>query len=117
MFSKQARFIPCKGHPSAQRLADFFLKNIYHLHGVPRRIISDRGVQFTAHFWKEFIQIIGSSQVLSTEYPIDESSLVRNIDITTPWLLCIYHRRNPMRIGGALVGGAHVGLTVEVQHL
>lgn len=51
LFSKQVHFIPCSGLPSAQRLAKLFIQHIYCLHGVPHRIISDRGVQFTARFW------------------------------------------------------------------
>ncbi|KAK9395822.1 tyrosine-protein kinase Srms-like [Crotalus adamanteus] len=68
LFSKQAHFIACKGLPSAQRLAKLFLKHIYRLHGAPKRIISDRGVQFTAKFWRNFLTLIGSSQGLSSAF-------------------------------------------------
>lgn len=68
LFSKQAHFIPCKGLPSARRLACMFITHVYHLHGVPRCIISDRGVQFTAQFWRKFVHFIGSSQRLSSAY-------------------------------------------------
>ncbi|ETE60370.1 hypothetical protein L345_13890, partial [Ophiophagus hannah] len=37
------------GLPSAHQLARLFLKHIYSLHGVPRRIISDRGVHLLGH--------------------------------------------------------------------
>ncbi|XP_039222531.1 cation-dependent mannose-6-phosphate receptor isoform X1 [Crotalus tigris] len=68
LFSKQAHFIPCKGLPSARHLAKLFVTHIYRLHGVPRRIISDRGVQFTSHFWRSLIKSIGSSQGLSSAF-------------------------------------------------
>ncbi|KAK9395375.1 hypothetical protein NXF25_018736 [Crotalus adamanteus] len=68
LFSKQAHFIPCKGLPSARRLAKLFTTHIYRLNGVPRCIISDRGVQFTARFWRDFITSIGSSQGLSSVF-------------------------------------------------
>ncbi|XP_039213407.1 uncharacterized protein LOC120314410 [Crotalus tigris] len=68
LFSKQAHFIPCKGLPSAQRLARMFVQHVYRLHSVPQRIISDRGVQFTAQFWRTFLTLIGSSQGLSSAY-------------------------------------------------
>uniref|UniRef100_A0A8C7E2N1 Gypsy retrotransposon integrase-like protein 1 n=1 Tax=Naja naja TaxID=35670 RepID=A0A8C7E2N1_NAJNA len=66
LFSKQAHFVPCKGLPSAGKLAELFIQHVYRLHGSPRRIISDRGVQFTAQFWKAFVKLLGSSQGLST---------------------------------------------------
>lgn len=49
LFSKQAHFIACPGLLSAQRLAKMFLQQIYRLHGVPKCIISNRGVQFMAN--------------------------------------------------------------------
>ncbi|KAM3821026.1 LOW QUALITY PROTEIN: diacylglycerol kinase beta [Vipera latastei] len=64
----EAHFVPCKGLPSARRLAWLFVQHIYRLHGVPRRIISDRGVQFTAQFWKDFVRYIGATQGLSSAY-------------------------------------------------
>ncbi|KAK9412177.1 hypothetical protein NXF25_003352 [Crotalus adamanteus] len=68
LFSKQAHFIPCKGLPSAKRLAKLFVQHIYRLHGAPHRIISDRGVQFTAQFWHRFLASIGTTQGLSSAY-------------------------------------------------
>lgn len=68
LFCKQAHFIPCSGLPSARRLAKLLIYHMYCLHGVPCHIISDRGVQFTAWFWRAFIRLIGSSQGLSTAY-------------------------------------------------
>ncbi|KAK9397281.1 hypothetical protein NXF25_020642 [Crotalus adamanteus] len=68
LFSKQAHFVPCKGLPSARKLAKLFVQHIYRLHGAPRRIISDRGVQFTARFWRQFLVSIGTTQGLSSAY-------------------------------------------------
>ncbi|KAK9410979.1 hypothetical protein NXF25_002154 [Crotalus adamanteus] len=68
LFSKQAHFVPCRKLPTAQKLAHMFLTHVYRIHGAPRRIISDRGVQFTARFWKGFTALLGSSQGLSTAY-------------------------------------------------
>ncbi|XP_015683623.1 tyrosine-protein kinase Srms-like [Protobothrops mucrosquamatus] len=68
LFSKQAHFVPCKGLPSARRLARMFLSHVYRIHGALCRIISDHGVQFTAHFWHNFIRLLGSSQGLSSAY-------------------------------------------------
>lgn len=68
LFSKQEHFVPCKGLPSARRLAKLFVQHIYRLHGVPKRIISDRGPQFTARFWKLFLRQIGTDQGLSSAF-------------------------------------------------
>ncbi|KAK9395591.1 hypothetical protein NXF25_018952 [Crotalus adamanteus] len=68
LFSKQAHFIPCKGLPSAQRLAYMLLTHVYRIHGTPHRIISDHGVQFSVQFWRNFVSLLGSSQGLSSAY-------------------------------------------------
>ena len=38
------------------------------LHGVPLYIISDRGPQFTSHFWKSFQKGLGTQVNLSTTF-------------------------------------------------
>lgn len=68
LFSKQAHFIPCNRLPSTQKLVKLFVSKIYHLHGVPQQIISDWGVHFTMNFWREFVQLIRSSQGLSSAF-------------------------------------------------
>lgn len=55
LFSKQAHFVLCKGLPSARHLTKLFVQHIYCLYGVLKQIISDRGPQFTAQFWKLFL--------------------------------------------------------------
>lgn len=68
LFSKQAHSIACKRLPSARKLTQLFITHIYRLHDVPKRIVSDRGVQFTARFWREFLATIGTTQGLSSAY-------------------------------------------------
>jgi hypothetical protein len=36
------------------KLAELYMARIVCLHGVPKKIISDRGSQFTSRFWKSF---------------------------------------------------------------
>jgi hypothetical protein len=36
--------IPTKSSVSAQQVAQLFLKEVYRLHGLPRKILSDRDV-------------------------------------------------------------------------
>lgn len=58
----------CPGLPTARKLARLFITHIYKLHGVPWRLISDQGVQFTAKFWRNFLIKIGLSQGLSSAF-------------------------------------------------
>lgn len=90
LFSKKAHFVPCSGLPLARKLAKLFIQHIYRLHGVPRRIISDRGVQFTAQFWRNFIKLIGSSQGLSTAFHPSSNGASECVNAMVERYLCCY---------------------------
>jgi len=45
-----------------------YLAEIVKVHGIPKTIISDRGPQFTAHFWERMHKSLGTSLVRSTAY-------------------------------------------------
>jgi hypothetical protein len=61
-------FIPCRDTCSAEELADLYARHIFRLHGLPKTIISDRGPQFIAKFWKAFCVITKMEGHLSTPY-------------------------------------------------
>nr|XP_009779216.1 PREDICTED: uncharacterized protein LOC104228451 [Nicotiana sylvestris] len=52
--TKSVHFLPVRTTYSAEDYAKLYIREIVRLHGVPLSIISDRGAQFTAHFWKSF---------------------------------------------------------------
>ena len=48
--TKVAHFIPIRTEYKGSKLAQLYIDNILRLHGVPSRIVSDRGTQFIARF-------------------------------------------------------------------
>jgi hypothetical protein len=48
--TKVAHFIPIKMTYSKPQLAGLYMSRIVYLHGVPKKIVSDRGTQFTSKF-------------------------------------------------------------------
>ncbi|MBW0474237.1 hypothetical protein O181_013952 [Austropuccinia psidii MF-1] len=55
-FSKMAVFLPTMSSITSLDLAHLFLKNIFSKHGLPSRIISDRGSLFVSSFWTNLFQ-------------------------------------------------------------
>jgi hypothetical protein len=47
---KVAHFIPVKTTYSGAKLAELYMSRIMCLHGVPKKIVSDRGSQITSKF-------------------------------------------------------------------
>lgn len=67
-FSKTAHFVPLPKLPSAKETAQLLVEHVFKLHGLPSDVVSDRGPQFTALFWKEFCRSIGASVSLSSGF-------------------------------------------------
>jgi hypothetical protein len=51
--TKVAHFIPVKMIYSGAKLTELYMSRIMCLHGVPKKIVSDRGSQFTSKFWEK----------------------------------------------------------------
>jgi hypothetical protein len=50
--TKATHFIPVKTTYSGAKLVELYMSRIVCLHGVPKKIVSDRGSQFTSKFWE-----------------------------------------------------------------
>ena len=66
--TKVAHFIPVHTTYSGTKLADQYINLIVSLHGVPKRVVSDRGAQFTSRFWKRIHEAMGTKLDFSTAY-------------------------------------------------
>ena len=53
---------------SLEEIAKIYRDDIWKLHGVPRKILSDRGPQFASKFMEEFTKILGTKRQLLTAY-------------------------------------------------
>jgi hypothetical protein len=51
--TKVAHFISVKTTYSGAKLTELYMSRIVRLHGVPKKIVSDRGSQFTSKFWEK----------------------------------------------------------------
>ncbi|WVZ90296.1 hypothetical protein U9M48_036606 [Paspalum notatum var. saurae] len=66
--TKVAHFISVNTTYSGARLAELYISRIICLHGVPKRIISDRGSQFTSRFWEQLHDSLDSKLRFGTRY-------------------------------------------------
>jgi hypothetical protein len=66
--TKVAHFIPVKMTYSEAKLAKLYMSRIVCLHGVPRKIVSDRGSQFTSNFWEKLYESMDTKLNFSSTY-------------------------------------------------
>jgi hypothetical protein len=66
--TKSAHFFSVHTTYQAPDIARVFFSEIVRLHGVPKRIISDRGSVFTGRFWMSFQEALGTQLNFSTAY-------------------------------------------------
>ncbi|KAL4284342.1 hypothetical protein GQ457_16G021820 [Hibiscus cannabinus] len=53
---------------SLGKLADLYIAEVVHLHGVPKSIVSVRDLKFTAKFWKSLHEALGTRLNFNTSY-------------------------------------------------
>jgi hypothetical protein len=56
--NKVAHFIPVRTNYTRAKLAKLYISRIVCLHRVPKKIMSDRGLQFTSRFWQKLHECI-----------------------------------------------------------
>jgi hypothetical protein len=66
--TKVAHFIPVKTTYSGLQLAELYMSRIVYLHGVVKKIVSDRGTQFILKFWERLHKTLDTQLCFSFFY-------------------------------------------------
>jgi IS30 family transposase len=71
--TKVAHFIPVKNTYSGPQLVELYISRIVCLHGVAKKIVSDKGTQFTLKFWERLHETLDTQlHFCSTYHPQTE---------------------------------------------
>jgi transposase InsO family protein len=66
--TKVANFIPIKTTYSGPQLEELYMSRIVCLDGVSKKIVSDRGTQFTSKFWERLHETLDTQLHFSSAY-------------------------------------------------
>lgn len=66
--TKMGIFIPTTTKCSAEDFADLFFRHVYSKHGLPDRLVTDRGSLFTSKFWRTIARMIELDHRYSSAY-------------------------------------------------
>jgi transposase InsO family protein len=67
-YSDQCHLVPCKSNLTAEGAADIHYSDVFRLHGIPKKIFSDRGPQFAARFMRALYKRLSIETGFTTAY-------------------------------------------------
>jgi hypothetical protein len=66
--TKVAHFIPIKTNYSGLQLAELYMSRVVCVHGVLKKMVSDRGTQFTSKFWERLHETLDTQLLFGSAY-------------------------------------------------
>jgi hypothetical protein len=66
--SKMVHFAPTTTTVTAEGLAKLFLRNVWRLHGMPLKLVSDRDPRITSEYARQVFKMLGTKQGFSTAF-------------------------------------------------
>lgn len=66
--TKMAHFFSLSHPYSDVKVAQVFFSEVFRLHGMPKKVVSNRDLVFTSAFWRELFQMHGTSLAFSSSY-------------------------------------------------
>lgn len=61
-------FVPLPKLPSTKETAEVMLRHVFRLHGFPKDVVPDWGLQVASRFWKAFCSLLGATVSLTWEF-------------------------------------------------
>jgi hypothetical protein len=91
LLSGRVHLVPSRQDYRARDVAELIFSEVYRLHGLPKRIVSDRDVLFTSIFWQHLNKLLGIKLNMSSAYhPESDGSTERaNRTVTQMIRSCI----------------------------
>jgi hypothetical protein len=78
-------------------IVEFFMKEISRLHGIPRKIVSDKDMKFNSNFRRGFFKGFGTNLKFSTVYHPQEDGKTKRVNRIIEDMLRMYVMDNPSK--------------------
>ena len=93
-FTKIIRLRVTTTNISSEEIMKIYWNEIQKIHGVPRKILSDRGPQFTSRFIEEFTKALEITRQLSTAYYLQTDRQLERINQEVETFLQYYQQND-----------------------
>jgi hypothetical protein len=67
-FTKSSHFVHVKMTHTTTNIAEIYMREIARLHGIPKKIVSDRDTKFTSNLWRGLLKGHGTNMKFSIAY-------------------------------------------------
>jgi hypothetical protein len=88
--TKSAHFIPVRDTYDVTDVARVFVSEVIRLHGIPKKIISDRDSRFTSRFWTSLQSVLGTQLNSSTTYYLEIDGQIERVNQVMEDMLRMY---------------------------
>ena len=88
LLTGMVHLVPLRINYNANQVAELVFSEVYCLHGLPKKIISDRDVLFTSRFWQRLNQLIGVRTHMSTVYHPESDGATERTNRTITQMIC-----------------------------
>jgi hypothetical protein len=96
--TKVVHFIPLKTTHKETNVVDIYMREVAHLHGVPKIIVSDRDPMFTSNFWKGLFKGFRTNVNFSTAYHPESDGQTERINQMIEDMLRMYVMDKPSKL-------------------
>ena len=88
-FSRYLILVPLRDH-TATTVSHSLYEHVIGYFGCPRRILSDKGTEFTGRIWTELMELLGIQQVLTSPYYPQDNVIVERSHRTVSNMICAH---------------------------
>ncbi|MCO5573242.1 hypothetical protein L7F22_027011 [Adiantum nelumboides] len=97
MLTKVSHLLSVKKTYIASDISRLFVKEIFRLHGLPKRIISDKDAKFTSKFWKALFEALGTQLCFSSAYHPQSVGQTERVNQVVEDIIRAYCSREPRK--------------------
>ena len=94
---KATDFIPVNSTCKEIHIANFFMKEIFRLHGMPKEIVSNRYKKFTSIFWKSMFVGFETKLIFSTSYHPQTDGQTKRVNQVLEDMLRMHFMHQPKK--------------------
>ena len=94
--TKASHFIPMNITHKETNVVDIYMREVAHLHGIPKTIVFDRDPNFTSKFWRGLFKGFRTNLNFNTTYHPESDGKIERVNQVIEDMLRMYVMDKPM---------------------